>query len=43
MPTTLTSYDDSIVTSPQKVVRPTTVAEIQNIIRQPQQFPVVSR
>jgi FAD/FMN-containing dehydrogenase len=36
---TLTSYDGGVVTSPQKVVRPTTVAEIQDVLRRPQDFP----
>ena len=39
MPTTLTSYDGGVVASPQKVVRPTTVAEIQEVLRRPQDFP----
>ena len=39
MPTTLTSYDGSIVTMPQQFVRPESVAEIQTIMRQQDRYP----
>jgi hypothetical protein len=35
----ITNYDGSITTTPQVVVQPTTVAEIQAILRQPDKFP----
>jgi FAD/FMN-containing dehydrogenase len=37
--TTITNYDGSIVTTPQQVVRPQTVDEIQAVFRQPNRFP----
>ncbi len=39
MPTTITNYDGSISTTPQKVVTPTTVEEIQAVLSQPDTFP----
>lgn len=39
MPTTITNYDGSISTTPQKVVKPTTVEEIQAVLSQPNSFP----
>ena len=39
MSTSITNYDGSIVTTPQQVARPTTVAELQNILRQTDKFP----
>src|SRR4051812_12867672 len=35
----ITNYDGSITTTPQVVVQPTTVAELQAILRQPDKFP----
>ena len=34
MSTTVTNYDGSIVGSPQQLVRPQSVAELQNILKQ---------
>jgi len=39
MPTTITNYDGSISTTPRRVVKPTTVEEIQAILSQPNNFP----
>ena len=39
MPSTITNYDGSISTTPQKVVTPTTVEEIQAVLSQPHVFP----
>ena len=39
MSTSITNYDGSIVTTPQQIARPTTVAELQNILRQTDKFP----
>jgi len=36
---TITNYDGSISTTPQKVVKPTTVEEIQAVLSQPDAFP----
>jgi len=39
MPASLTNYDGSLVSTPQQVVRPTSVAELQAILKQPDKFP----
>jgi UDP-N-acetylenolpyruvoylglucosamine reductase len=39
MPTTLTNYDGSITTSPQQLVFPETVAEIQAVLKDKTRFP----
>ena len=39
MSTTVTNYDGSIVSSPQQLVRPRSVEELQNILRQRDQYP----
>ncbi|HEY3937532.1 MAG TPA: FAD-dependent oxidoreductase, partial [Bryobacteraceae bacterium] len=39
MPNTIVNYDGSIVTSPQQVVFPETVEEIQSILRDPARYP----
>ena len=39
MPASITNYDGSIVTTPQQVVRPETVEEIQAVFREPGRFP----
>ena len=36
---TLTSYDGGVVSSPQRLVRPQSIDEIQAILRDPEQFP----
>jgi FAD/FMN-containing dehydrogenase len=43
MNTTLANYDGSVVTSPQKVVRPESVEELQAILRDAEQFPAPVR
>src|SRR6187549_562718 len=39
MSTTVTNYDGSISSSPQQLVRPTSVEELQNILKQRDQYP----
>jgi FAD/FMN-containing dehydrogenase len=39
MSTTVTNYDGSIVATPQQVVRPTSVEELQDILKNPARFP----
>ena len=39
MSTTVTNYDGSIVSSPQQLVRPQSVAELQNILKQRDRYP----
>ena len=36
---TLTNYDGSVTATPQRVVRPETVEELQTILKRPDQFP----
>src|SRR5438552_16561002 len=39
MPTTITNYDGGIVTTPQQVVAPRTVEEVQAVLAQPDRYP----
>jgi FAD/FMN-containing dehydrogenase len=39
MSTTLTNYDGSVVTTPQQLVRPESVEELQAVLRQPSRYP----
>ncbi len=39
MPNSLANYDGSIVTTPQQVVRPTSLADLQAILRQTDKYP----
>ncbi len=39
MSTSITNYDGSIVTTPREIARPTTVAELQAILRQTDKYP----
>jgi len=39
MSTTVTNYDGSIVSTPQQLVRPQSVAELQNILKQRDKYP----
>src|SRR4029450_6648181 len=39
MPTSITNYDGGIVSTPQVVARPTTVAELQEILRDRVKYP----
>src|SRR4029450_161309 len=39
MPTSITNYDGGIVSTPQVVARPTTVDELQEILRDPVKYP----
>ncbi len=39
MATTLTNYDGSISVTPQQIVSPTTVVEIQSVLRDTQRYP----
>src|SRR5271155_1869164 len=39
MPNQVVNYDGSIISSPQQLVRPDTVEDIQAILRDPERFP----
>ncbi len=39
MSTTVTNYDGSVVSTPQRLVRPTSIEELQEILRRPDQYP----